>query len=130
MLVGAGDIASCGLTADTATAKLVAGIAGTVFAAGDEAYESGSAAEFANCYNPTWGPFLDRTHPVPGNHEYVTSGASGYFGYFGARAGQAGAGWYAYDLGTWRIYALNANCSEVGCGVGSAQEQWLRVRYA
>ncbi|HEY6015076.1 MAG TPA: phosphodiester glycosidase family protein, partial [Candidatus Limnocylindrales bacterium] len=126
VLVGAGDIASCGLTADTATAKLVAGIAGTVFAAGDEAYESGSAAEFKNCYAPTWGPFLDRTYPVPGNHEYVTSGAAGYFNYFGARAGAAGAGWYAYDLGTWRIYALNSNCAVVGCDAGSAQETWLR----
>ena len=96
VLVGAGDIASCGLTADTATAKLVAGIAGTVFAAGDEAYESGSATEFKNCYDPTWGPFRDRTNPVPGNHEYVTAGAAGYFSYFGSRAGTAGAGWYAY----------------------------------
>jgi hypothetical protein len=61
VFVGAGDIASCGLTADTATAKLVSSIAGTVFAAGDEAYESGSAAEFQNCYDPTWGPFRGRT---------------------------------------------------------------------
>ena len=76
-LVGAGDIASCGLTADTATAKLVAGIAGTVFTAGDNAYESGSAAEYRDCYDPTWGPFRDRTYPVPGNHEYVTAGAAG-----------------------------------------------------
>jgi hypothetical protein len=130
VLVGAGDIASCGLTADTATAKLVAGISGTVFAAGDEAYESGSAADFKNCYTPTWGPFLDRTYPAPGNHEYVTSGAAGYFDYFGARAGPAGAGWYAYNLGSWRIYSLNANCTEVGCGVGSEQEQWLRADLA
>ena len=130
VLVGAGDIASCGLTADTATAKLVAGIAGTVFAAGDEAYESGSATEFKNCYDPTWGPFLDRTYPVPGNHEYLTSGASGYFDYFGARAGPTGTGWYAYNLGSWRIYALNANCTLVGCGVGSEQEQWLRADLA
>jgi hypothetical protein len=130
VLVGAGDIASCGLTADTATAKLIAAVSGTVFAAGDEAYESGSPAEFKNCYDPTWGPFLDRTYPVPGNHEYLTSGASGYFDYFGARAGPAGTGWYAYNLGSWRIYALNANCTIVGCGVGSEQEQWLRADLA
>jgi hypothetical protein len=130
VLVGAGDIASCGLTADSATAKLVAGISGTVFAAGDEAYESGSPAEFNNCYGPTWGPFLDRTYPVPGNHEYVTSGASGYFSYFGARAGPAGSGWYAYDLGTWRVYALNSNCAVVGCAAGSEQEQWLKADLA
>ena len=130
VLVGAGDIASCGLTTDTATANLVAGIDGTVFAAGDNAYESGSATEYANCYNPTWGAFKDRTNPVPGNHEYVTSGASGYFNYFGARAGPVGTGWYAYDLGTWRLYALNSNCAAVGCAAGSAQEQWLRADLA
>ncbi len=130
VLVGAGDIASCGLTTDTATAKLVAGTAGTVFAAGDEAYESGSAAEFRDCYDPTWGPFRDRTYPVPGNHEYVTSGASGYFDYFGARAGSPGTGWYAYDLGSWRIYALNSNCAAVGCNAGSGQEEWLRADLA
>lgn len=128
--MGAGDIASCGLTADTATADLVSGIAGTVFAAGDNAYESGSVAEYQDCYDPTWGAFVDRTWPVPGNHEYQTAGAAGYFDYFGARAGPVGTGWYAYDLGGWRIYALNSNCAVVGCAAGSAQEQWLRADLA
>ena len=130
VLVGAGDIASCGLTADSATAKLVAGIAGTVFTAGDNAYENGTAAEFRDCYGPTWGAFRDRTYPAPGNHDYGTSGAAGYFDYFGARAGPNGAGWYAYDLGDWRIYSLNSNCTKVGCIAGSEQEQWLRADLA
>lgn len=130
VLVGAGDIASCGLTADSATAKVVAGISGTVFTAGDNAYERGTAAEFRDCYGPTWGAFRDRTYPAPGNHDYETSGAGGYFSYFGARAGPVGTGWYAYDLGGWRIYALNSNCFVVGCDVGSEQEQWLRADLA
>ncbi|MEO8463663.1 MAG: metallophosphoesterase, partial [Chloroflexota bacterium] len=130
VLVGAGDIASCGLTADSATAKVVAGIAGTVFTAGDNAYERGTAAEFRDCYGPTWGAFRDRTYPAPGNHDYGTSAAGGYFGYFGSRAGPADSGWYAYDLGTWRIYALNSNCTIVGCAAGSAQVQWLRADLA
>jgi hypothetical protein len=127
VLVGAGDIASCGLTGDTATANLVSGIAGTVFTAGDNAYETGSTANFRDCYDPTWGPFLGRTFPTAGNHEYETTGAAGYFNYFGARAGEAGKGWYAYDLGSWRIYALNSNCFVVGCAAGGEQEQWLRA---
>ena len=69
---GAGDIASCGLTGDTATANLITGIAGTVFTAGDNAYETGSNANFADCYDPTWGAFADRTFPTAGNHEYET----------------------------------------------------------
>ena len=101
-----------------------------VFTAGDNAYETGSLANYADCYDPTWGAFADRTWPVPGNHEYGTPGAAGYFDYFGARAGTVGAGWYAYDLGGWRIYALNSNCAVVGCAAGSAQEQWLRADLA
>jgi hypothetical protein len=130
VLVGAGDIASCGLTADTATAKLISATPGTVFTAGDNAYESGSAAEFHDCYQPTWGVFADRTYPTPGNHDYETSGASAYFDYFGSRAGPPGSGWYAYDVGTWRIYSLNSNCFVVGCEAGGAQEQWLRADLA
>lgn len=126
VLVGAGDIASCGLSGDTATAKLVSAIPGTVFTAGDNAYETGSAANFRDCYAPTWGAFLDRTFPTAGNHDYETSGAAGYFNYFGSRAGPAGKGWYAYDVGSWRIYALNSNCAVVGCDAGGEQEQWLR----
>ena len=131
ILVGAGDIASCGLTADSATASLIDRIPGTVFAAGDLAYESGTTAEFANCYGPTWGRFASRTRPVPGNHDYVTAGAAPYYAYFGSKAGTAGQGWYAYDLGAWRIYALNSNCAFVGgCGAGSAQEAWLKADLA
>src|SRR6185437_1232956 len=40
--VGAGDIASCSATEDEATAKLLDGIAGTVFTLGDNAYSDGS----------------------------------------------------------------------------------------
>src|SRR5262245_40007048 len=77
-LVGAGDIASCGLDGDEQTAKLIDGIAGTVFTAGDNAYEVGSTEEFKNCYDPTWGRFKDRTRPSAGNHDWLTQDARGY----------------------------------------------------
>jgi hypothetical protein len=130
VLVGAGDIASCGLTADTATANLVKGIAGTVFTAGDNAFDTGSDEDYAACYEPTWGAFADRTYPSAGNHEYETAGAAGYLNYFGARARPAGTNWYAYDLGSWRVYSLDSNCFVVGCDPGGAQEQWLRADLA
>ena len=127
VLVGAGDISTCSNSGDTKTAALVADIPGTVFTAGDNAYEDGTLAQFLTCYDPTWGAFRDRTRPTPGNHDYHTPGAEGYFTYFGSGAGEPGMGWYAYDLGEWRIYALNSNCSEVGgCGAGSAQRAWLK----
>jgi hypothetical protein len=129
-LVGAGDIASCSSTGDEATANLLDGIAGTVFTAGDDAYESGTTSEFTNCYDPTWGRHKARTRPAVGNHEYNTAGAAGYFAYFGAAAGDPAKGYYVYDLGAWRVYVLNSNCSIVSCAAGSVQEQWLRADLA
>src|SRR5919199_3858649 len=75
VLVGAGDIARCPATGAMITAALLADIPGTVFAAGDNAYDSGSAAEYAQCYAPTWGYEKARTRPTPGNHEYQSPGA-------------------------------------------------------
>jgi hypothetical protein len=100
VLVGAGDIASCqNIEGARATAKLLEKIPGTVFAAGDLAYEKGTEAEFKNCYDTTWGEFKARTRPVPGNHEYGEPTASAYFQYWGAQAGPPGKGYYSYDLG-------------------------------
>jgi hypothetical protein len=81
VFVGAGDIARCLSQGDEATAELLAGIPGTIFTTGDNAYENGSATDFQNCYGLTWGEksLKDRTMPVPGNHEYNTLGAKGYF---------------------------------------------------
>jgi hypothetical protein len=128
VLVGAGDIAVCGSTHDDATAALLDGIDGTVFTLGDNAYPNGSSTDYANCYNPSWGRHKARTRPSPGNHEYNTANASGYFSYFGSAAGTQGQGYYSYDLGDWHIIVLNSNtnCSTISCAAGSAQEQWLR----
>ncbi|MEV4760430.1 DNRLRE domain-containing protein [Micromonospora sp. NPDC049559] len=122
VFVGAGDIATSG-SGDSATAALLDNIAGTVWTTGDNVYDNGTAAEFNNYYAPTWGRHKARTRPTPGNHDYNTSGASGYYGYFGANAGTAGQGYYSYDLGNWHIVALNSNIS---MSAGSAQERWLR----
>ena len=128
IVLAAGDIASCGPTQDEATGAYIASEPGTVLALGDLAYEGGTAAEFANCYDPAWGSFKDRTYPVPGNHEYQTAGAAGYFGYFGERAGDPSRGYYSFEVGAWHVVALNSNCTEIGgCQAGSAQEQWLRA---
>ncbi len=130
VLVGAGDIADCAETGDSATATLLDGIAGTVFTAGDNAYPNGSATDFANCYGPTWGRHKARTIPVVGNHEYQTAGATGYYGYFGAAAGEPDKGYYSFDIGAWHAVVLNSNCAIVSCSAGSAQDTWLRADLA
>jgi calcineurin-like phosphoesterase family protein len=130
-IIAAGDIASCDYSADSQTASLLDDERGTVVALGDNVYPNGSAAQYRDCYRPTWGRHLNRTRPAPGNHEYQTLNASGYFGYFGTRAGARGKGWYAYDRGTWRVYALNSNCTAVGgCRIGSPQQRWLAADLA
>ena len=107
---------------------------------GDNAYHCGATGSYQDSYAPTWGRVLAETHPSTGNHDYFVSGdakattgcttankgAQGYFGYFGANAGEAGKGWYSYDLGAWHVVVLNSNCSQVGgCKATDPQGQWL-----
>ena len=127
VFVGAGDIAVCGGSGDERTADLLDAIDGTVFTTGDNAYPDGSASNFTDCYEPSWGRHKHRTRPTAGNHDYHTSGASAYFAYFGANAGEPGKGYYSFDLGDWHVIALN---SAIAMSVGSAQEQWLRADLA
>jgi hypothetical protein len=130
VLVGAGDISDCGTAKDEETAALLDQIEGTVFAAGDLAYEDGTTEDFTNCYEPTWGRHRDRTRPAIGNHEYHTDGGAPYFAYFGALAGDPAKGWYSYELGAWKIYVLNSNKTKVGVTEGSPQVEWLRGELA
>jgi hypothetical protein len=127
VLLGAGDIADCALDGARKTADVVAGETGWVFTLGDNAYPDGSPAEFASCYAPTWGRFLDRTIlPAPGNHDWDTDGAAGYRAYFGSRATPDGETWYSMDLATWHIVVLDSDCAKVGgCDAGSPQGKWL-----
>ena len=124
-LVGAGDIATNG-SADTATGDLIdARPDARVFTAGDNAYPNGTASDFANKYESAWGSFKNRTSPSPGNHDYVTSGASAYKNYFGTAAGLRSVNptYYAYTLGAWRVYALDSNIS---MAIGSPQYNFVQ----
>ena len=130
VVVAAGDIADCRREGDEATARLVDDIHGTVLTLGDNAYPDGSAADFEECYDSTWGRFKDRTKPSLGNHDYHTEKAEGYFEYFGKAAGDPDEGYYSYDLGDWHLVSLNSNCEEVGCEASSSQVRWLKADLA
>jgi hypothetical protein len=167
-LVGAGDIATCTRNNDEATAQLLGSTLksltpdGTlpplsqarVIALGDNAYPSGTRAQFATRYDSSrqawWGQYKKRTMPILGNHEYLNSSHSSlkstpYFDYFNAKNGflpppapvpnstanpglSLGKGYYSYNLGSWHIVALNSNdhCAYVSCSSTSAQGKWLR----
>src|SRR5215208_2325393 len=136
VVVAAGDIASCESKGDEATAHLLARIGGTVLTLGDNAYEDGTAAEFRQCYDPSWGKYKARTRPAPGNHDYsggeVAIGtAKGYFGYFRKIGGDRATGYYSYNLGRWHLLSLNSNCAEVDhCVSSSPQMRWLKANLA
>lgn len=124
-VAAAGDIADR-LESAAATAAVVTAVAPDfVLTTGDNAYGSGSAEDFATKYEPTWGRFKAITRPSPGNHDYRTPGAAGYFDYFAEQTGRAP--YYAWNAGAWRFYSLN---SEIDMAVGSPQERWLRADLA
>lgn len=88
-----------------------------VLALGDLAYENGSTADFAARYNPAWGSFRAITKPAPGNHEYQTANAAGYFAYFSPIDP-----YYAFDVCGWRLYSLN---SELTGAARSTMVSWF-----
>lgn len=133
-LIVAGDIAQCLLdpsdpslparkTADLVKTLLARyGDQAQVLTLGDNVYNSGTMAEFSNCYQPTWGQFLSRTWASPGNHDYALTNATDYFNYFGSGAGGDQKGYYTKTLGAWTIYSLNSN---IPADDASVQSQWL-----
>ena len=134
-------IASPGPCSQEYTARLLeqqrASVEGleAVLVLGDEQYPDGSLADFRQYFGTTWGRLGSILKPVPGNHEYQTSGAAGYFDYFasiGAQTGARGQGWYSFDVGSWHLVALNSSnaCSPVACADGSPQEAWLAADLA
>ncbi|PWU25070.1 MAG: hypothetical protein C5B48_03195, partial [Candidatus Rokuibacteriota bacterium] len=145
VIAAAGDISCSSTTVQTdrchmkATSDLLvnAGLS-AVLTLGDEQYQNGEYTNFNNYYDKSWGRVKSITYPAPGNHEYQTAGASGYYDYFNGvgvqtgRAGNRSGGYYSYDIGTWHMIALNSNdaCTIVSCAAGSAQETWLKADLA
>jgi hypothetical protein len=105
VITAAGDIATSG-SGDARTARLIQRLdPARVLTLGDNAYSDGTLQQFKRYYDPTWGAFRRKTSPAPGNHDYDTAGAAGYFTYFGARAPAPN---YSYVLGEWRVVSLNS----------------------
>lgn len=135
-LAAAGDVADPDIADldDDATADVIQTIDPLhLLALGDLAYNNGELANFQQFYDPSWGRFKSRTRPVPGNHEYNLEPATGYFDYFNGVgqasgiAGERGKGYYAFDVGSWRVYALN---SEIAIDASSEQVTWLKADLA
>ena len=118
-----GDTGWCGSPAMAALARLMETLGGDILFAGDLAYDRGTLDEFRRCFDPAFGRFRTRSWAVPGNHEYMTSGATGFFSYFGDRAGPDSSGYYAMRIAGWQVLMLNSN---VPMTRGSRQFEFVR----
>ncbi len=119
---------------------------GSVLGLGDYQYDCGDISDYQVSYNPTWGRLDNRMDPVAGNHEYKTGNdvygrpcpttnktAANFFTHFGASAHPETNGHFSFDLGSWHLIGLNANCanqSTGGCTDTSAQTTWLKADLA
>src|SRR6266511_135801 len=144
---GNGDPNDLGACRQKYTSDLLvnAGLA-AVLPLGDVQYYCGGYQAFLHSYDLSWGRVKSISHPVVGNHEYLTTPdstgpstgcditndrAAGYFNYFGAAAGNPNQGYYSYDVGAWHLIALNSNCTDAGgCSPISPQGQWLQADLA
>lgn len=133
VVYAAGDIADCrdqramdsgaARTASLLASRLAQDGHALVLTLGDNSYPDGRFEEFTDCYGPTWGRFKARTLPSPGNHEYQTAGATGYYAYFGRVAGEGQRGYYSTTWGSWQLISLNSALSSEAF---EAQLAWLR----
>ena len=133
VILAAGDNTKCGGGTPSPTggamitSNMLLNDPGLIFTLGDNSNDTGTAADYENCYEPTWGQFKNRTHPVMGNHDQIANSQGGpYFAYFYGMTGSYGH--YSLNLGSWHIVVLNAECGvgSQGCGAGSPQEVWLK----
>ena len=127
-VVAAGDISPAAKGAQVGTSNLVRWLNPTrVLTLGDNQYPRGSLADFRRYYAATWGRFKARTRPTPGDHDYGTPNAGGYFAYFGALARPNGRSFYSFNLGGWHIVSLNSNTDH---SATSPQGRWLHQNLA
>jgi hypothetical protein len=125
VVVAAGDIAPQGTGwGNRETSDRILAIDPTVaLTLGDNQYPSGTLSDFQRHYGSTWGRFKRKTRPTPGNHDYETVGAAGYFAYFGKLARPKRRSYYSFDLGGWHLISLDSN---IDLQAGSRQDRWLR----
>lgn len=76
---------------------------------GDNSNDDGSEESYRCLDQTTWGRLMSRLFPIPGNHDYGVEKDLPYYYLYFPNAGPMRRGYYAYDFGAWRIYALNSD---------------------
>lgn len=84
-----------------------------------DVYPNGTAQDFAERYDPLYGPLKGITWPTPGNHEWENR-ATGYYPYWSPRVRKP---YYRVRIAGWEVLSLN---SETKVDKRSPQGKWLR----
>jgi hypothetical protein len=142
VLIAVGDIAVCGTSFDEQTSQIVdsvtradsvAKVEDAVITLGDNVYPNGGKPNWDRCWTTSWGDTSKRImrnlRPAIGNHDLDNGFGEAYYEIFGKKAGEKGKGYYAFDLGEWKMIALN---SEIVTNPAfppearAGQEAWLK----
>ncbi len=98
-----------------------------LFLLGDLQYQDGKSEDFQKFFGSTWQQFNSLAYPTPGNHDYLTPGATGYFNFYqNFYKNKQNKDYYSFNIGPWHLISLNSNCWAVaGCLADTPQEKWL-----
>lgn len=122
VVAAVGDGAS-GRKRSTEVADAIASMSPNLVLYSGDVYDRGSDDEFFNWYAPATelGRFKDITNPSPGNHEYETPGAAGYFNYW-----DNVPHYYSYNTQGWHLINLDSTGNFGQRGSSSPQYEWLQ----
>jgi hypothetical protein len=90
---------------------------------GDNSNDDGSETSYSCLDRSSWGRLFGRLLPTPGNHDYGVDKDFPYYYLYFPNSGPHRLGYYAYDAGAWRVYALNTELTTPAAR--QAQLAWL-----
>jgi hypothetical protein len=129
-LFGVGDIIHCSTSAAAdATGRLMEHLLDTTpnsrgITFGDNSNDDGSEESYRCLHETRWGALMPRLYPTPGNHDYESDRVLPFYFLYFVNAGAPQQGYYAYDAGGWRVYALNSELMSDPVA-RQAQLRWL-----
>ena len=131
-LFAVGDIVHCSSTARAdMTGRLMRHLLDTTpnsrgITLGDNSNDDGSEESY-RCLDATeWGSLMPRLYPTPGNHDYQSDPLLPFYFLYFVNAGPPSDGFYAFDFGGWRVYALNTELMS-NAEARQRQLQWLEA---
>jgi len=86
--------------------------------------------EHNKLYPTTYGRFLAKIHPAPGNHDKLSEPPFSAYSAFWGDAAHSPNLYYSFDLGQWHVVSLNSVALKDGGPAAKAQLDWLKADLA